>query len=183
MKGFSYDYLGPENLTRNLEVKDGVLAPSGPSYRALILSNETAISGATIDAIEVYASAGLPLFLVGALPSACLGLNACPNGEPAVLFESMASRHENGKAVATATDLPVALQKAGVFPRVSFATAPDTWYSVWRKAGDDLEDYVYMHNQGQTATVQTLFNVSSSTPFILDAWTGERLPVLQYEQS
>jgi hypothetical protein len=94
------------------------------------------------------------------------------------------SRQQSIHALPDASGLPAAMRGVGITPRTAFQTAPDSWYTTWRKARDGAEDYVFVYNGGQTATVQTSFSVSpASAPYILDAWTGERSPVLEYEQT
>ncbi|KAK8118432.1 uncharacterized protein PG998_003058 [Apiospora kogelbergensis] len=169
--GFSYDYLGPENLSPDLEVEEGILAPSRSSYRALVFANTTAISGYTMKAITAYAEKGLPVFFVGGVPSACRGVNACPDGEPAQLLQALMREHKNVQVVPRDDDLPAALRSAGVVPRASFAPAS--------------EDYVFVFNAGQAAsTHSTSFEVDPArVPSVLDAWTGKRTTVLEYEQT
>ncbi|PQE23273.1 secreted protein [Rutstroemia sp. NJR-2017a BVV2] len=182
--GFSYDYLGPENLIQNATAKSNILAPSGPSYRALVFSNETTVPGSVINAIESYAAAGLPIFFIGQLPSDCLGLGVCTAGEPRPLIERIVSLYDNVQVIPDASCLATALRNASVTPRVSFNTAPTSWYSVWRKSDHNGEDYIYLYNEGNTTTTQVGFEVKSGRiPYFLDAWTGEKSPVLQYTQS
>ena len=177
--------MGPENLSPNLEVEEGILAPSRSSYRALVFANTTAISGYTVKAITAYAEKGLPVFFVGGVPSACRGVNACPDGEPAVLLQGLMRDHPNLHEVPSAEDLPDAFSNAGVVPRVSFASAPDNWYSTWRRANDSSEDYVFVFNAGQAASTYSIsFEVDPArVPSVLDAWTGKRTTVLEYEQT
>lgn len=157
---------------------------SRSSYKALVFSNESSVSESVLQSIESYAKAGLPIFFVGDVPSDCIGINACLSRDVRQTIRSTISRHKNIQTVSDAESLPAALLRSNIRPRVSFGTPADSWTSVWRK--DDVfgESYVYLYNAGAAATVEVEFALSSSyAPYLLDAWTGKKVPVLQYSRS
>lgn len=80
-----YDYLGAANLLSSAAiVKTGVLAPSGPSYKALIFASDAFVAGTqanliTVGAVQAVikmAQASLPVFLIVTAPNLTLPIVA-----------------------------------------------------------------------------------------------------------
>lgn len=66
--------MGPENLVSTPAVViDGVLAPDGPAYSALILYNQTQINPDASAALVEFAQGGLPIYVVGSFPNTTIG--------------------------------------------------------------------------------------------------------------
>ncbi|KAF2136702.1 uncharacterized protein K452DRAFT_127448 [Aplosporella prunicola CBS 121167] len=180
--GYTYDYLGPGNLQRpEAVVKENVLAPNGPAYKALIFSNQTSLTSGAVSRIHEFASAGLPIFFVGATNFTSIGQGS---GEAASVSASMSaildSGLENVYKVASADDLPTALTTAGILPRLSFSTGTKSWYSFWRR--NETIDYAFLYNDGNETHTSTVSFAAPehSIPYVFDAWTGAVSPVLQY---
>lgn len=177
--GYTYEYLSSGNLqTPEAVVEDGVLAPSGPSYKALIFSNQTSLTPGAAEKVKEFATAGLPIFFVGATNFTSIGQEAGAAEEVAASISAVVNGElENVYTVASSADLPDALSSAGVLPKVSFSNAT-SWYAFWRRA--DGIDYTYIYNDDtSTQTVDVTFT-TTGTPYWFDAWTGSVTPVLQY---
>jgi hypothetical protein len=98
--GYSFDYVSPDMLNMDnavVQEKDGgfVLAPDGPSYKALVIdqrrsgtvSEPFVMTLATAEKILGFAQAGLPVVFVGDMPSKLASYPGLDNhvGETAVL--------------------------------------------------------------------------------------------------
>ncbi|KKY13290.1 putative secreted protein [Diplodia seriata] len=182
--GYTYGYLGPGSLQSEDAVigDDGVLAPSGPAYKALIFSNETSLTPEAATKLKEFASSGLPIFFVGTSNFTSIGRKS---GDAANVTSTMnailSSSGGNIHAVASASELPAALAAASITPRAAFPTAMADMYTFWRQTADT--DYVYIYNDGsETQTAAMAFN-ASGTPYVLDAWTGAIAPILHYTRT
>ncbi|EKG14347.1 hypothetical protein MPH_08469 [Macrophomina phaseolina MS6] len=177
--GYTYEYLSSGNLqTPEAVVEDGVLAPSGPSYKALIFSNQTALTPGAAAKVQEFATAGLPIFFVGATSFTSIGQESGAAEDVSSTISAIVDGGlKNVHTVASSADLPVALSSAGIVPKVSFSDAT-SWYPFWRRA-DGIE-YAYIYNDDlSTQTVDVTF-ATTGTPYVFNAWTGSVTPVLQY---
>lgn len=180
--GYTYEYLSSNNLQEpDAVVEDGILAPSRQSFKALIFSNASAITPGGAAQVQEFAEAGLPIFFVGATTNlTSIGQEAGAATEVASTISSiLSSGFANVHTVATSADLPDALASAGIQPRVSFANAT-SWYSFWRRGGDDGLDYAFIYNDAAEAQTVDVTFATAGTPYVFDAWTGAITPVLQY---
>ncbi|GME45067.1 hypothetical protein GTA08_BOTSDO10482 [Neofusicoccum parvum] len=177
--GYTYDYLTAGNLqTPQAAVEGGILAPSGPSYKALIFSNQSEITPDAAAKVQDFATAGLPIFFVGATNFTSIGMSPGEAEEVASTISAVVnSGLENVHTVASSADLPDALSSAGILPKVSFSGAT-SWYPFWRRA--EGVEYAYIYNDDlSTQTVDVTF-ATTGIPYHFDAWTGAITPVLQY---
>ncbi|KAI9730419.1 MAG: hypothetical protein M1834_005929 [Cirrosporium novae-zelandiae] len=184
-QGYTYEYLGPENLlSAHAVVNSSILAPDGPAYKALIFSNATQISFSVIDRINHFAAFNLPVIFIGRLPTDSIGYTA--NGGLAVsqLLNTTLSQHKSVRQISDSSELSAALEAAGISPRASFTSPSSSWYSFWRSDTKNKQKLVYLFNGGDAKTVDINFTVASNAvPFILDTWTGDQLPLLQYNRT
>ncbi|KAL1627504.1 hypothetical protein SLS54_002429 [Diplodia seriata] len=174
--GFTYDYLGPENL-ENVRMNGTVLGPHGPAYRALVFSNSTQISDKAAGKVKQFADAGLPVFFVG--NSSFSGISSADTAATGTMEAIIASGLENVFPVASANELPAALAKAAVSPRAKLSNVTASWYTFWRERDDWT--HVFLYNDGaSTQTLYVDFEVHDRTPYVFDAWTGHVVPIPQY---
>ncbi|KAK5655045.1 hypothetical protein OQA88_5944 [Cercophora sp. LCS_1] len=184
--GYTYEYLGPDNLASpEVEVKDGILAPDGPAYKALVIYGQTRISPSASAALLRFATAGLPIFIVGTVPNNTIG----SVGQEAVA-ENMSRLTGGGfghvKVLSTDRFNALVLRDADIFPKLSAESidgAPNAsqLYSVWRADQKTGLHLVYLLNRGAASTFSLSFTVDSDLiPYRLDPWTGEQSPVPRY---
>lgn len=174
--GFTYDYLGPENL-QNASVHDSILASQGPAYQALIFSNATQISNEAASKLKEFAEAGLPTFFVG--NATFTGIRSADAAAAGTMADIISSGLENVFNVDSATELPAALSRAAIKPRVALSNGTAPWYSFWREQDDFT--HVFLYNDGpDTQTLRVDFAIKDSTPYTFNAWTGAVLPILHY---
>ncbi len=67
--GYSLDYLSPSLMAPEMPVADGRLLPDGPGYRCILLYHQQTITHHGINCLSRYAQKGLPVILVGTMPS------------------------------------------------------------------------------------------------------------------
>lgn len=182
--GYTYEYLGPENLASTTAgVKDGVLGPDGPAYKALVLYGQTRITPSASAALLRLAEAGLPIFVVGPAPNITIGLI----GQRTVstnMGALLSGKFSSVTVLSAASFGPLKLQEKEILPRISASnldTAQNSsqLYSQWHSRPESSLELVYLLNRGPKATFDISFAVSeAAVPYILDAWTGEqsRLP-------
>jgi hypothetical protein len=74
------------------------------------------------------------------------------------------------------------LANIGLKPRAQYS-ANGTWYTTFRSDTASKTDYVFILNDSPNATVGEIVVQSAKTPYFLDAWTGEKVPILVYNSS
>src|SRR4051794_30578096 len=119
--GFRLEYLDPQGLLDPRAGAGRELYPEGPSYRALVV-DERALPGATAEAIERDAQAGLPLVLVGDLPTRGTGAENPAHEDQAVRDAVQGMLHAPSVAhVASQAGVLGALQQLGVEPSAAWS--------------------------------------------------------------
>jgi hypothetical protein len=191
--GYTYDYLGAASLLSSFAiVKNGVMAPSGPSYKALIFASdafvtetqENLITINTVQAVIKLAKAGLPVFLVGTAPDLTLPAVAKQEVMLTSAVQQLMST-KNVYHVSSVGNLPMRLASIGTTPRTSLNCSGGPVYSVWRSDVKTSTDYVFFYNDQNVSTAcQASLDASKkTTPYVFDAWTGTQTPLLQYTRS
>lgn len=79
-------------------VSDSVLAPDGPSYRALVFNNQAYISLEAASKVLEFAKQSLPIVVLAALPDATIGTQ--DQDVVSETMESVAKHTKNVKFVA-----------------------------------------------------------------------------------
>ncbi|KAK0710720.1 hypothetical protein B0H67DRAFT_635319 [Lasiosphaeris hirsuta] len=184
--GFTHEYLGPDNLASTAApVRDGILAPDGPGYKAIILLGQTKITAAASAALLRFAQAGLPIFIIGQAPNTTIG--SAGQEEVSKNMARLASGgFANVKTVPAAGFGPDILRDAGLSPRVqaeALSGAPNATqlFATWRSQPERGFDAVYLLNRGAETTFSISFTVpETSVPYLLDAWAGEQTPIFAY---
>lgn len=200
--GFSYN-LTTEALLEsdNAVVTNGVLAESGPAYKALVLNSVSQISSGAMETVVEYAEAGLPVVLYNCNISDIYGLETSDNTQAALLaaYEELLT-YSNVKTVSSQEELSSALEELGVTS--SAVTADGTEYLEISHYVDESNgsDYYYLFNNpeeaiaesssvydGKNATFKNGDTITTTVtlegegvPYVLDAWTGDVTPVAGY---
>ncbi len=210
--GYTRDYLNPTMLELpNASVSGSRLASyrlaaNGPAYKALIIDAEqgpptdpvkTSMPVETARKILGFARAGLPVLVVGSPPDRTPGNT--PEADPAlrrVIAELL--REPTVSQVAHESDVPGKLRSLGIRPSAEPA-APSSVLSIRRRDAAASTDYYFFYNQGiasppdeprtlfEPATgepVDLTFNLEGhGQPYILDAWSGQITPIVNYSSS
>ena len=182
--GYSYDFVSPSALALdNAVVKDGVLDAAGPGYKALIINNETEIPQKTAERLAEYAQAGFPVVFVGKVPQ---GASHSAGQDTVASLMKQVTQAPKTKVVDTTAQVPGALAQLGVVPSVQYEQAD--LLAAHRETSS--ADFYYLYNDGGSAnypdtaaadTVTAEISVEGEgKPYLLDAWTGEIIPVAEY---
>lgn len=177
--GYTWEYLSPANLREHgATVRRGQLFPDASGYRALLLKDQRTMSVEIARTLLARVRDGLPVVVVGALPSATPGARDT-TGEDAELRAVIARLASERRVVRVAeeADVPAALRRLGIEAAAAHVSAPSdpSILSVRRQA--DGVDYWFLYNQGATAVDQTLRLAAGGTAYRLDPWSGEIAPL------
>ncbi|PVI04053.1 hypothetical protein DM02DRAFT_694583 [Periconia macrospinosa] len=176
-KGYTFEYLSATNLiSEEAVVIDGVLAPEGPAFQALIIYNQTQITPSVSAELLQFAKNRLPIYIVGAIPNTTVGATG----------QQEVSKNINkllGYSTVRVVDIESfsasILAADGVPARTQVDAASDAsgLYTFWTSDVDSHTEYVYLYNQGISAVFNVTFSVGVDlVPYILDAWTGSQRP-------
>ncbi|KAH7409052.1 hypothetical protein BKA64DRAFT_773603 [Cadophora sp. MPI-SDFR-AT-0126] len=176
--GYGYEYISPENFRLPLAtVEGGVLARSGPSYKALIIRQDDILTLDGTIKLANFARQGLPIIISGGIPSRIaspIGLSSAQANLRGIL--SLPNVHK-----VSAGALAASIASIGIQPRTR-VSANSTWYTYCRKDDATKSDYVFVYNSGSNGEGTITFQTTRQ-PFFMDAWTGEILPVVEYKVS
>ena len=177
--GYSVGYQSPATLQLpNAVVEDRRLGPKGPAYQALIVVNERVMAVDTAERVLGFARAGLPVVLVGELPSGVPGVLDRAAGSEALrrVIDELVKQPTVVRA-ASESDVPALLASRQVMPSVQYSVDADLLY-VRRRDGE--ANYYYLYNHGAQPVAQQVRLSGTGAPFALNAWTGAIEPLVQY---
>ncbi|RKL07377.1 hypothetical protein BFJ68_g9880 [Fusarium oxysporum] len=181
--GYTYEYLSPANFgSKAFKVSNKVLDPSGAGYRALVLDQQHFITAEASKNLVELADAGLPIVIIGSLPSTAIG----SKGQDIVsknISKLKRSKYSNIAFIKSADDVLNALGKLSVKPRVTTGSdAAKNLYTVWRS--DKGSDYLLLFNQGSSSTFEITAEVEQEKiPYKLNAWTGQQVTMASFKRS
>ncbi|MBC5788140.1 FIVAR domain-containing protein [Clostridium facile] len=196
--GYSYNIMSEALLDLdNATVKDGVIYPEGPGYKALVLNEVSTISTDAMQTILEYAQAGLPIILYNSQPTQVYGTGTATNNDKAMLalFDQLKT-YNNVKIASTEAEILSLLEEMSVSSYASYtesqletshyvdATDASNYYFLYnnpvqQNSGmiDDGENEKYKSGK-KVDTDVTL--TGDGIPYMLDAWTGEITPIADY---
>ncbi|WP_162606500.1 glycosyl hydrolase [Jiangella asiatica] len=178
--GYTYEYVSPAQLRDDdARVRDGVLFPDASAYHALLLNDQTTMPLDTAHSILRFVRRGLPVVILGDLPTTTPGYRPDQDVRLRAVIAELV-RQPGVTRVDDESEVPGALERAGVAAAAAHATPSDAILDVRRRA--DGVDYYYLFNQHSTATSQTVTLAGQGTPYRLDTWTGEITPIADYRE-
>lgn len=179
--GYTYDFVSPYLLGLDqAEVKDGVLAPNGPSYRALVVDNEQYMPLETAQRILSYLDGGLKVFFIGELPSMTTGYADAEQQDSALCsVMQQIKAHSNAVLLASSDELAAALRANDIEPDADFSEPCDL-VSLHRTDGE--EEYYYLYNPSSEPVTTSVEFSADGTPYQLNAWDGRIDPVACYRE-
>lgn len=120
--GYSYNILDEAMLNLPAAtVTGGVLAASGPSYRALIVSKVAILSVAAVDKLISYAQAGLPVILYNSPITRVYGTSTPQNSDTSLAQKVQQHLLPLCKVASTETQVIEKLASAGITPAASYS--------------------------------------------------------------
>lgn len=158
-------------------VKNGVLAPDGPAWKALIVESSQNLTLGSVKKLKSFAQDRLPVIFSGGSPM----YYPTGDGSGKDEFERQLSRLLRSKSVYSVASGKVAdkLKSLGLQPQIQ-ANTNGTFYTSWTETNKVGYALIYSDLVRSTGTI-TVNN--KQTPFYFNAWTGEITPVLVYERT
>ncbi|CAL5865932.1 uncharacterized protein PFLUO_LOCUS138 [Penicillium psychrofluorescens] len=177
--GYTYTYLSPDNFALpEATVQNGRLAPNGPAYKAMVITSNSNLTLEGVHYIQKYAHAGLTVIISGGDP----GVYATRDGRDTSAVKQAIQSLKQTRNVYSVPSGQVAakLHSLGLKPQTSIQTN-GTWYSTWREDNRTGMDhaFIFCDTNASTGTVDI---GSTKAPFILNPWTGEMKPALNYKR-
>ena len=174
-------------------VKDGVLAPDGPAFTAMVLtpdffdSSTSEIDPEGARLLLDFAKAGLPTVVYGDWSDAVsTGLVAAQvNAEVAATITELLAL-DSVVNVTDKDDIPTALAQLGVAPRVSYASS--VGLKTLHRVDGKADIYLVANAQHDSKIVLTPIDQTAwftaeapdAVPYQLDPWTGEISRIAQF---
>ncbi|KAJ5538025.1 hypothetical protein N7494_007504 [Penicillium frequentans] len=181
--GYSYQFPTPSLLARhNIGVKNGLLAPSGPKYKALVVTNSS-IDVSTAETLLSYGQAGLPIILVGDTPQTSFSYSSLASKQTtasslAKLFAKIKALSTT-RAVTAASGVPGALQSLAVQPSVKYPTGVNNSLISYKRTVD-AGNLFWIYNNGDEAVTQTIKLEGEGNPYWIDLWTSDVHPIAAF---
>lgn len=188
--GYTYEYLSPDDFTLSAaQVSNGTLAPSRQSFKGIIIRGNDTLTVSGVSKLAEWAYQGLPIVFSGGLPSSISGTSN-------ISFSSINSTltqllNLTNVHVVPYEKLADSLSKIGITPRTAISknsVSNTTWFTNWREDANNSMTYVFVYNDATglprgsgTSTGNITFQVSG-IPYFYNAWTGEKTPVVMYQQ-
>ncbi|EUC43134.1 hypothetical protein COCMIDRAFT_7366 [Bipolaris oryzae ATCC 44560] len=182
--GYTYEYLGPKNLvSEQAVVVDGVLAPEGPAYKALLIHNQTHISPDASAALLEFAQNGLPIYIVGTIPNITVG-SIGQEEVSANINELLQNKNVRVFDTKDFSTSKIAADGVHARTRVEGTTNSSDLFTFWTTDATSHAEYVYLYNQGADGVFNITFDVEKNlVPQILDSWTGSQISSAAFQRS
>lgn len=182
--GFSYQFPTPELLIRHkVTVEDTHLAPSGPSYKAMVV-NSSAMDVRTAELLLSYAQNGLPVVLVEPLPNTTFSYSNDPDTELnrlSMLFSEILSLSTT-TLVSDAAGVPDALSTLGSHPSVRYSTTSKASLITYRRRMGS--GYLYWVYNNAADVFDGGFQLEGEGyPLALNLWDGSVMPLAAFDSS
>ncbi|KAE9985229.1 hypothetical protein EG328_007769 [Venturia inaequalis] len=175
--GYSYEYLSPANFVlKEAVVQDRVFAPTRQAAKLLILRSNDTITPDGVTYLAKYAAAGLPIIIYGTLPSQWATANKTAISASSATLKGLLEL-QNVHQIPE-KDLAAAVASIGIKPRTQISSN-GTWWTRWRETTDG-ETFVFIYNDNNAASTGNITFAVAGTPYLLNAWTGEQEPIVQY---
>lgn len=176
--------MGPKNLaSEEAVVVDGVLAPKGPAFKALIVYQQTQITPDASSALLRFAKHGLPIYIVGTIPNTTVG--ATGQQQVSMNINNLLG-YKNVRVLDSKDFSATKLAADGVRARAQMdgTTNASDLYTFWTTDVKSRSEYVYLYNQGAQGVFNVTFNVGAGlVPYALNSWTGSQVAMAVYEKT
>lgn len=175
--GYTYGYLTPANFKlKESYVRDKLLAPATSGFKALVLPDKSRI---TLDAVQdliKLAESGLPILVVG--HPVYYESHVGTKGKTWAAYDKLRSLPSVYSVVTSG--VADTLQSIGLEPTAKIQT-DGVWYHAVRHDSESGLDIVFIFSNGKAS--QGFVEVSTAgIPYIFNAWTGARKPVMNYKR-
>ncbi|KAF9629124.1 hypothetical protein BFW01_g10327 [Lasiodiplodia theobromae] len=175
--GWTYEYLTADNFhLPQAHVKDNVLAPDGPRYKALVLPESSNLTLEATLKLKSFAEAGLPIIFSGnAHGYYSSGNNSDRNSVESAISNLLESENVHS---CESQHLVQLLSSIGLSPQIRTETN-GTLYSTWREDETEGLDYAFLFCDGSPCRGR-IYVSTTKVPYILDPWTGDKAPLFVF---
>lgn len=128
----------------------------------------------------MFANAGFYIFFVTQVPIGASATVRAQQKQNDQTLSKMLLSLPNVQFLASVDDLPQALSRAGILPRVQLECGESAVYTAWRHTKE--RDYLYLYND-RTQPIDCAANITTpenTIPYIVDAWTGRSQRLFEY---
>lgn len=182
--GFSYQFPTPELLIRqNVTVEGARLAPSGPSYKAMVI-NSSAMDVSTAKLLLGYAQSGLPVVLVEPLPNTTFSYSNDTTAELNHLSELLSEilSLSTTTSVSDAAAVPDALSAQGIQASVRYSAGTNASLITYRRTMSS--GYLYwVYNNGDDVFDGSFELEGEGYPLAVNLWDGSVSPLAAFASS
>jgi hypothetical protein len=185
-RGYTYDFIDPVSLaSAPIAASPGRLFPAGPSYRAIVVSNQEAMDPNAADRLLDAARRGVPVIFVGDTPTRSTSNTDPDRGDARVARDIAALRAlANVKHVATEPDVAAALDALRVAPGASLsqpsASGVVPIHAVHRRTAD--ADYWFLWNENAVPVSFSEDFEADGVPSRLDLWSGDMSRLAEFRR-
>ena len=194
-KGYTWDYFAPQILEdEDISFSDGVIAPHGPGYQALIIYQES-LPLSSAKQILSWAEQGLPVVFVNNATEQIRPLASVTHGKAAskspfntesdTELDTIITKIKSldcVKEVDNQADTIKALESLYVLPRAALAEPNENILTYMRE--DDGIFYLYVYNYMYTNDTSTTVTIEFNTtgkPYRVDCWEGNVNEIACYD--
>ncbi len=169
--GYSYDIISnPHLFLKETAVKNGVLCPEGPSYRALLIVDQVMIPVASAKKLKELAVQGLTILFVGTLPEKSNGAFTA-DSEAMDVVKAMLEM-SNVEYAPNLEEAVSILKARGITARAAYEDAK--LEPICRT--DESGTYYYLFNNGEASETGITLS-GTGKPVLVDCWTGSITPI------
>jgi hypothetical protein len=169
--GFLYDRISPAMLAGS-SAADGTLTVGAASYRALLLASWEGADPDALDAALRAAGAGVPVIVVGDLPTRARGLADAP-ARDARVADTVTALQPLAHRVDAAAALAGAFAAAGLRPALAPAPGDCPLVTIRHRETDALHVFFVFNEQATACTAALAFGFPARTVRALDPETGD----------
>ena len=179
-EGYSYHFVDAGLLALPAaQVRDRVIDPDGPGYKALLVVNQTSLRIDSARTFLAFLRAGLPIILVGGLPGLVRGDHDRASGDAELrhIMEEI-RRNAHCRYIATLDEAPAMLQSLGLRGSTRSAEVSGIAFVRREHAGDV---HTFIHNTNLHDVAGTITLAGTGSPYLLDPWSGAMRALCHYD--
>ena len=161
------------------QVQGGRLDPAGPGYQALVIASQGTMLLASAEKILGFARDGLPVLIVGALPTTTTSFaNAAASDTELAKVLAQLVQSPTVTRVAAPADLPAALRSQ----HVAGSAVPDGITGLLHaRRVSAAASYYFLLNATTSPVSGTVALAGRGCPYAINPWTGTITPLGRYD--
>lgn len=167
---------------------NNTLGPDQQAFKAFIIMHNDTMTLAGVRTVKLWAEQGLPLVFSGGLPFEVSTHSEAKNLHSIMTMLKDLTALPNVYVVPANNLAESLVSIVGVTPYTSVqSTRP--WLTHWREDEDASITFVILYNDatgvspGEAHSTGTVTFATSGVPYTYDAWTGQKTPVLGFEET